>query len=199
MQCTAASSGIGDGVQPLISFYYGAKKEDKIHILYRSLFVTIAVSLILCIAVVLFLNPLTALFGISDAIFEGAKTAILITTVSFPFLGITRVTSAIFLCDRKNTKFHFSGLHGALLTIALKSVCFILPVSAERNLDGLPCSTADSLRNRPVYEKSPARTCRTAADTGTDAVLTRTAPELQTTECYICVLSVIQLLRCSTM
>ena len=87
----------------LISFYYGAKKEDKIHILYRkAFFVTIAVSLILCIAVVLFLNPLTALFGISDAIFEGAKTAILITTVSFPFLGITRVTSAIFMRQKKH-------------------------------------------------------------------------------------------------
>lgn len=113
--------GIGDGVQPLISFYYGAKKEDKIHILYRkAFFVTIAVSLILCIAVVLFLNPLTALFGISDAIFEGAKTAILITTVSFPFLGITRVTSAIFYATEKTRNSTF---------LVYMEPCLLLPLS----------------------------------------------------------------------
>lgn len=113
--------GIGDGVQPLISFYYGAKKEDKIHILYRkAFFVTIAVSLILCIAVVLFLNPLTALFGISDAIFEGAKTAILITTLSFPFLGITRVTSAIFYATEKTRNSTF---------LVYMEPCLLLPLS----------------------------------------------------------------------
>lgn len=113
--------GIGDGVQPLISFYYGAGKEDKIHILYRKAFlVTIAVSLILCTAVILFLNPLTALFGISDTIFEGAKTAILITTLSFPFLGITRVTSAIFYATEKTRNSTF---------LVYMEPCFLLPVS----------------------------------------------------------------------
>ncbi|MCR0571067.1 MATE family efflux transporter [[Clostridium] innocuum] len=113
--------GIGDGVQPLISFYYGAKKEDKIHILYRkAFFVTVAASLVFCIAVVLFLNPLTALFGISDAIFEGAKTAILITTVSFPFLGITRVTSAIFYATEKTRNSTF---------LVYMEPCLLLPLS----------------------------------------------------------------------
>ena len=113
--------GIGDGVQPLISFYYGAKKEEKIHILYRkAFFVTVAASLVLCIAVVLFLNPLTALFGISDAIFEGAKTAILITTVSFPFLGITRVTSAIFYATEKTRNSTF---------LVYMEPCLLLPLS----------------------------------------------------------------------
>ena len=82
--------------------------------------VEIAVSLILCIAVVLFLNPLTALFGISDAIFEGAKTAILITTVSFPFLGITRVTSAIFYATEKTRNSTF---------LVYMEPCLLLPLS----------------------------------------------------------------------
>lgn len=113
--------GIGDGVQPLLSFYYGADQEDKIHILYRKAFiVTILTSFILCAAVVVFLNPLTALFGISDSVFEGAKTAILITTLSFPFLGITRVTSAVFYATEKT--------RNSTLLVYMEP-CFLLPVS----------------------------------------------------------------------
>lgn len=94
--------GIGDGVQPLLSFYYGAGKEKNIHMIYRKAFyVTLGASFLLAAAVLIFINPLTALFGISDQIFAQTKEAILITTISFPFLGIVRVTSAVFYATEK--------------------------------------------------------------------------------------------------
>ena len=94
--------GIGDGVQPLLSFYYGAKKEKEIHILYhKAFFLTLLTAGLLSAAVLIFQNPLTALFGVSEAIFDMVKAALLITALSFPFLGITRVTSAFFYATEK--------------------------------------------------------------------------------------------------
>ncbi len=40
-QCTASLQGIGDGVQPLLSFYHGAKEEHIIHALYKKIFLPI--------------------------------------------------------------------------------------------------------------------------------------------------------------
>lgn len=95
--------GVGDGVQPLFSFYYGAKKEEEMQYLYhKSFFLTIVCSLILCISVFLFIKPLTALFGISNPLFEECKTALLITAIAFPAIGITRLTSAIFYATQKS-------------------------------------------------------------------------------------------------
>ena len=94
--------GIGDGVQPLISFYYGANKEHEIHVLYKKAFLmTLVTSILLCTAVFLFQEPLTALFGISDSLFADTRQALLITALSFPCLGITRLTSAIFYATEK--------------------------------------------------------------------------------------------------
>lgn len=112
--------GIGDGVQPLLSFYYGAGKEKNIHIIYRKAFyVTLATSFFLAGAVLIFINPLTTLFGISDQIFTMTKEAILITTISFPFLGIVRLTSAVFYATEKTRNSTF---------LVYLDPCFILPV-----------------------------------------------------------------------
>lgn len=112
--------GIGDGVQPLLSFYHGANKEHEIHILYKKAFyLTIATALILSLAVYIFQTPLTALFGISDSIFQQSQTAILITCISFPFLGITRLTSAVFYATNKTKNSTF---------LVYLEPCVLLPI-----------------------------------------------------------------------
>ena len=95
--------GIGDGVQPLLSFYHGAKEEHIIHALYKkSFFLSIGCAILLSSGVFLFATPLTALFGVSTSIYEECRIALLITALSFPFIGITRLTSAVFYATGKS-------------------------------------------------------------------------------------------------
>ena len=95
--------GIGDGVQPLFSFYFGAKKEAEIHYLYhKSFFLSIVCSLLLCVSVFLFVKPLAYLFGIDAGLYEECRMALLITALAFPAIGITRLTSAIFYATQKS-------------------------------------------------------------------------------------------------
>lgn len=116
--------GIGDGVQPLLSFYYGANKEQEIHVLYHKAFMmTLITAVILFGAIFLFQEPLTALFGISDALLSSTQNALLITAVSFPFLGITRLTSAVFYATDKTKNSTFLVY---LEPVVLLPVCLIL-------------------------------------------------------------------------
>lgn len=94
--------GIGDGVQPLLSFYHGSKKEREVHILYhKSLMLTLLVSGFLCVSVLLLKTPLTALFGIDESIQAACGVAVMITAFAFPLFGITRLTSAFFYAVHK--------------------------------------------------------------------------------------------------
>lgn len=94
--------GIGDGVQPLLSFYHGSKKEKELHILYhKSLILSLLVSCGLALLVVIGIDPLTSAFGVQDTIKEATEIAVIITAFSFPFLGIARLTSAYFYAIEK--------------------------------------------------------------------------------------------------
>lgn len=112
--------GIGDGVQPLISFYYGADKQKEVHYLNHKAFLLtlgagIALSLLICICRV----PLTQLFGISEVLMEPASKAVMITALSCPFIGITRLTSAFFYASEKT---RYSTL------LVYLEPCFLLPI-----------------------------------------------------------------------
>ena len=100
--------GIGDGVQPLLSYYHGKGNKGVIHYLYRkAFFVSLGVSVILFMGVYLFNEPLTGLFGVSHSLYDGTKLALIITALSFPFIGISRLTSAVFYASgrSKNSTF----------------------------------------------------------------------------------------------
>ena len=113
--------GIGDGVQPLISFYYGADKKEEVHYLYRrALTLTIGFSIVLFIGVICFLKPLISLFGVSISLMEATKTAVMISAVSFPFQGIVRLTAAFFYASEKNA---FSSI------LVYIEPCIVLPVA----------------------------------------------------------------------
>ena len=63
----------------------------------KSFFLSIGCAILLSSGVFLFATPLTALFGVSTSIYEECRIALLITALSFPFIGITRLTSAVFM------------------------------------------------------------------------------------------------------
>lgn len=100
--------GIGDGVQPLLSYYHGKGNKGVIHYLYRkAFFVSLGVSVILFMGVYLFNEPLTGLFGVSHSLYDGTKLALIITALSFPFIGISRLTSAVFYASGRSKILHF--------------------------------------------------------------------------------------------
>lgn len=94
--------GVGDGVQPLLSFNFGRNDHDSIAYLHRmATALSLGVSLALCALTIVFCQELTALFGLSNALLEPAKEAMTITAISFPFIGITRLVSAVFYATGK--------------------------------------------------------------------------------------------------
>ena len=94
--------GIGDGTQPLLSFYHGGQGHSELRWLYqKAFFLSLTVAVFLCVSCFLFAPALTALFGISSDLFMLTETALLITALSFPFIAITRLTSAFFYATGK--------------------------------------------------------------------------------------------------
>lgn len=93
----ALLQGVGDGVQPVISFCKGAQHWDNLHIARRkALALTIGLSLLLSVAVILSQDILPAMFGLSEQAAIITKTALAISACSFPFLGLSRLASAYF-------------------------------------------------------------------------------------------------------
>lgn len=87
--------GIGDGVQPLISFYCGAGKKELISLLYRkTVLMSVAAASLLTAATCFFSGGLAAFFGASEGIWQLTKTALMITSVSYIFFGLVKVISA---------------------------------------------------------------------------------------------------------
>ena len=94
--------GIGDGIQPLLSYNHGKNRQDNIHYLHRkAMIMSLVVSFVLSGLAIYFANDLTALFGLSSSLFAPARLALIITAISFPFIGIVRLTSAVFYATGK--------------------------------------------------------------------------------------------------
>ena len=95
--------GIGDGVQPLFSFYYGAKKEKELHWIYRHAFaLSIIVSVTSTFLTVRFAGVLSDTFGVVPEIRDMCITAITIVAFSYTTLGISRLTCSFFYATGKS-------------------------------------------------------------------------------------------------
>lgn len=97
--------GIGDGIQPLLSYSHGKHDDNSIHYLYRkAFFVALVVSLLLCILTCGFADQLAYLFGVSQSLTDGTKVALTLTSLSYPFIGIIRLTCAVFYATGRAKK-----------------------------------------------------------------------------------------------
>ena len=126
--------GIGDGTQPLLSFYHGGQGHSELRWLYqKAFFLSLTVAVFLCVSCFLFAPALTALFGISSDLFMLTETALLITALSFPFIAITRLTSAFFYATGKN--------RNATFLVYLEPCCllplFLISFSSSFGLSGI--------------------------------------------------------------
>ena len=112
--------GVGDGVQPLISYYFGAENYKTVtHLYKKTLLSSIGIGMFLMVIAFVFTTQLSSIFGISTSLLADTNLAIRITSLSFVFFGIARCTSA-FLYAIGKTKF-------SALLIYLEP-CLIAPV-----------------------------------------------------------------------
>lgn len=89
--------GVGDGIQPLLSFSYGAGQREEIRFLFRKgILSSILISTLTAIGVSILRAPIVGLFGLSGEVAQQAQPALVITALSFLMVGLTRCISAYF-------------------------------------------------------------------------------------------------------
>ena len=89
--------GVGDGIQPLLSFSYGAGQREEIRFLFRKgILSSILISTLTAIGVSILRAPIAGLFGLSGEVAQQAQPALVITALSFLMVGLTRCISAYF-------------------------------------------------------------------------------------------------------
>lgn len=97
--------GIGDGVQPLFSYYFGANKERELHYVYNKAFFLCSIfSVFLMVMTMVFSVQLAKYFNISPELMNETALALKTTAFAYAFFGVTRVTSAYFYATN-HTKF----------------------------------------------------------------------------------------------
>ena len=97
--------GIGDGVQPLFSYYFGANKERELHYVYNKAFFLCSIfSVFLMVRTMVFSVQLAKYFNISPELMNETALALKTTAFAYAFFGVTRVTSAYFYATN-HTKF----------------------------------------------------------------------------------------------
>lgn len=115
--------GIGDGVQPMFSFYYGAKKHEEVRWMYRhALMLSIGCSLVFTVVVCMFGETIAAMFGIHEGLREASVTALSMCAISFLGLGIARLTCSYF---------YATGKHKVSSTLVYLEPCLIMPLALE--------------------------------------------------------------------
>lgn len=95
--------GIGDGIQPLISYYNGAGRQEAMKRIREKAFaLTFLLSIISLIAVILLRNQMPLLFGVSHQAAIQVSRYIWLIALAFPLTGIVRLASAYFYAVQKN-------------------------------------------------------------------------------------------------
>lgn len=89
--------GVGEGTQPLISFYKGAKRLEVIHYIRRkTLFLAVILSIVIGAATVGIKTVIPGIFGASPEAAIIIAESLPILAVAFPLIAISRASSAYF-------------------------------------------------------------------------------------------------------
>lgn len=116
--------GIGDGAQPLFSYYHGAKEEENLNRVYNlAFFSSIALAFLLFICTNLYAVNIVKVFGASEGLIDEAVSALRLTSFSYLFYGIIRATSAFLYATQKNK---FASILIYLEPCVLAPICLFL-------------------------------------------------------------------------
>lgn len=131
--------GVGDGVQPLLSFYYGAGQTQHIRFLFKkAISASIIISLLTAVGVSLLRAQITTLFGLTGSLAQQAQPALIITACSFLMVGITRCISAYFYAVEKTNVSTLPGLYRAVPVLSHCPLDTAPVLGTEWRLGGLP-------------------------------------------------------------
>lgn len=118
--------GVGEGSQPLISFYYGAKNPQAVRAFRKwTYWMAFFLSILTTAAIILLGKQIADFFGVSKETARLLQTALPICTLSLPLYAFSRVTTEYFNAIKKsrNSAIMVYGEAFVLLPLA----AFILP------------------------------------------------------------------------
>lgn len=123
-------TGIAQGIQPLMSSYYGLNDKKTIRILLRySLITSISLSTVLYVVLFLFANPISAVFNSeNNAVLQGiAVNGLKIYFIGIFFVGINIIFAAYFAAtDKASPANIISILRGFIIIIPLSIILSII-------------------------------------------------------------------------
>lgn len=94
--------GVGEGAQPLFSYFNGAGDRKTVHILLRrALIMVLLLSAALCVTGILFRDTIPVIFGTSPEASTLVSSALVIVSLAFPLTGAARLSSSFFYAMQK--------------------------------------------------------------------------------------------------
>ena len=126
--------GIGDGVQPLISCYFGMGSLDSLKKLRKMAYIfSFSVSAVCMVLIFLLRRPLSDFFGASPAIVTEVVRVLPIFIAGFLFIAFLRITISYLYAIKKNP-FAYALIYGESVLLLILSI-FVMPRLA--GLDGV--------------------------------------------------------------
>ncbi len=124
--------GVGEGSQPLISFYHGANDQKTVKQLRRWTYMTgIGISIVATFGIIVLRNRISDFFGVSEETADILQVALPICALSLPLYAFSRVTTECFNAIKKS-RYSAIMVYGEAL-IFLPICALILPLILKLN------------------------------------------------------------------
>ena len=147
-------TGIGEGVQPLISFYHGAKKETEVRAVKKIAYTAEIILGITAAAVTICMIPyIGGWFGLSAESKQYFSSGMLISSFAFLLTGTAKLNVSCLNAVMQTKKAVFMTY---IESLAVSPIClFLLPgcLGYQRNLAGAPGNGRHYDRNLRVDKK----------------------------------------------
>ncbi len=126
------AQGVGEGSQPLISYYFGAKDKKAVDQLRKWTYITsVGLSAFAMIVIILLNSVIPTFYGASVETAEVLEVALLITALSLPLFAYSRSTTEYFNAIGES-RYASIMVYGEVL-VALPITAILLPVIFDLN------------------------------------------------------------------
>ncbi len=120
----AICQGIGDGIQPMFSYYTGARNNVMLKkLILKSLLISFIVNSLFIILFIVFRIQIAELFNLSDIGMEIFKYASIFYAISFFMISISKVLASYFYSINKNV---YANILTIIEPFVLTPLCYLL-------------------------------------------------------------------------
>ena len=120
----AICQGIGDGIQPMFSYYTGARNNVMLKkLILKSLLISFIVNSFFIILFIVFRIQIAELFNLSDIGMEIFKYASIFYAISFFMISISKVLASYFYSINKNV---YANILTIIEPFVLTPLCYLL-------------------------------------------------------------------------